>query len=115
MLAGMYAVHDGTTYQVANIAAGHPGSIYYLRPIDGGPMVFRTDATTELTPACAVCNLPAGYQACEAKGRHDGPRKPMELAPLTVSRERYNSRCGCWRADCGECGTRMAGGERRPA
>lgn len=126
MLAGMYAVHDGTTYQVAKIADSStpgphgmpkPASLYYLQPLDGGALVFVTNPgpSMTLTPACDACGLPAGFGACSARGVHDGPLPTRQLAPVPASNVRHDSRCGCWLWDCGDCGKRMANGERQPA
>jgi hypothetical protein len=101
MLAGMYAVHDGTTYQVAKIAGSYttgpsgmpkPASLYYLQPLDGGALVFVTNPgpSMTLTPACDACGLPAGFGACSARGVHDGPLPTRQLT-LRQAADRYDA------------------------
>lgn len=129
MLAGMYVVHDGTTCQVSGIAGGVIGytgpapTLYSLQPVDGGPTRYLRNPLAvdiPLTPACEVCDLPAGHNRC-TEDNHQGPRKPRTLPPLRPEHARtrqqamHGTPCSCWRWDCAECGRRMHAGQRQPA
>lgn len=130
MLPGQYAELDGLPVQIVRVIAsstlgpnGMPtrATEYELAPLDGGPWHYVTDpSSTQLVlgKPCEVCDLPAGYSGCAARGGHDGPpklhrpeRKPVEVSPWASS-ARHGTSCSCWRWDCSECGWLMHQAQR---
>lgn len=83
MLAGMYVEHEGRPVQVVSISGPAAGptwvtvdlTAYVLAPLDGsGHYTVTSPKAVDMpfTPACPVCDLPAGFQACASLGFHQG-------------------------------------------
>jgi hypothetical protein len=88
MLAGQYVVHEGTICQVLRIsgpARGYgtpePYSLYELQVVgstEGRTLLNPSAADIPMTPACEVCELPAGFAPCGAgQFPHRAPKRQI--------------------------------------